>query len=888
MPMSHAHRRLLTAACAGLVVLAGSGTVLRAEDGKRLPHATASAARPAPAANDRLDLADIERAFGMVGEVGAFFARLAEDEANAAAAKAWTLLARNYIDLGQSLAALSAEGKIDIGDPVARRPIARPRGAIAIETAKYESWRPEVGDWAAAGRLSRVLVAELTQFRQFEDWEWFTEHLRRAGFAERLGQDEHGFASALSLRDPNRLGRLFVQFWYVEDRYLWTSLRASRAERRGPRRQWQARKFRVASEMFDFLATAGREVDDAWHRLLETEWQDFRIDVARFTAERGRSTAVLSPRIVGRPDGRATAALRIAPAPKGHDATGTTPKTPADGQPDPNGGVPGRGAVVATEERLDNLVAVLVDLQAKQARLVATIKSQQEQLDRLAAARPAAARPAAARPAAPPAGARTAAETQDPGPSPPLVTAAEREQLRGDVALLLDEIESQRRRTDAFAAGVSRLKTRSPEADELASVQLPLDDGVLATLRSAIAKIGGGPDTASWWDGGLGSLGWRRVLLLLAAAVAVVGVIAAVLRTVRRRRPGRTRVPDFQELLAIAGPPPDAHDAAAEEDGSLAPQFLGRVIRQFSLFERRQWAESLAGKRAAARDLVTALANDEIEVARALLLNSEVLRDAELIDIVRHRSDEHRVHVALRRPVSGTVADALVATGNRRVITTLLENAEARISEAAMERIVDESRTVAGYREPIIGRDDLDPRLAHRLRDWATGAFRDRIMERFGGPAANEDRGKTPAAMAPPNPEAEAESVDAYAADTAGAGNGPITPQLIVEALRQGRVALFERLFGELTGLETSRLKRVIYECGGEDLAIACRALKLEKLVFASIFILSRKLGLGGKPADASALSRVMTRFEETSEQAAARTLLAWRGGASLAQSQPL
>lgn len=884
MPMSHAHRRLLTAACAGLVVLAGSGTVLRAEDGKRLPHATASAARPAPAAIDRADLADIERAFGMVGEVGAFFARLAEDEANPAAAKAWTLLARNYIDLGQGLAALSAEGKIYIGDPVARRPIARPRGAIAIETAEQESWRPEVGDWAAAGRLSRVLVAELTQFRHFEDWEWFTEHLRRAGFAERLGQDEHGFASALSLRDPNRLGRLFVQFWYVEDRYLWTALRASRAERRGPRRQWQARKFRVASEMFDFLATAGREVDDAWHRLLETEWQDYRIDVARFTAERGRSTAVLSPRIVGRPDGRATAALRIAPAPQGPDALGTTAQAPANGQPDPNGGVPGRGAVVATDERLDNLVAVLVDLQAKQARLVATIKSQQEQLDRLAPARLAAARPAAARPA----GARTAAETRDPGPSPPLVTAAEREQLRGDVALLLDEIESERRRTDAFAAGVSRLKTRSPEADELASVQLPLDDGVLATLRSAVAKIGGGPHTASWWDGGLGSLGWRRVLLVLAAAVAVVGVIAAVLRALRRRRPDRTRVPDFQELLAIAGPPPDAHDAAAEEDGSLAPQFLGRVIRQFSLFERRQWAESLAGKRAAPRDLVTALANDEIEVARALLLNSEVLRDAELIDIVRHRSDEHRVHVALRRPVSGTVADALVATGNRRVITTLLENAEARISDAAMERIVDESRTVAGYREPIIGRDDLDPRLAHRLRDWVTGVLRDRIMERFGVPVADEDRGKTPAAMAPPIPDLGPESVDAYAADTVGADNGPITPQLIVEALRQGRVALFERLFGELTGLETSRLKRVIYECGGEDLAIACRALKLEKLVFASIFILSRKLGLGGKPADASALSRVLTRFEETSEQAAARTLLAWRGGggASLAQSQ--
>ncbi len=103
------------------------------------------------------------------------------------------------------------------------------------------------------------------------------------------------------------------------------------------------------------------------------------------------------------------------------------------------------------------------------------------------------------------------------------------------------------------------------------------------------------------------------------------------------------------------------------------------------------------------------------------------------------------------------------------------------------------------------------------------------------------------------------------------------SPQLLIEALRQGNAALFESRFSAMTGLEGERLRTVIYSGVGEELVVACRALGIDKLVFASIFLLSRKCQSDGEELSPRDLSRVMASYDGLTEDAARILLEAWR-----------
>jgi hypothetical protein len=104
-----------------------------------------------------------------------------------------------------------------------------------------------------------------------------------------------------------------------------------------------------------------------------------------------------------------------------------------------------------------------------------------------------------------------------------------------------------------------------------------------------------------------------------------------------------------------------------------------------------------------------------------------------------------------------------------------------------------------------------------------------------------------------------------------------ISPQLMIEVLRQGEISLFEALFAQFTGLRPPRLQRIIYDPGGEGLAVVCRAAGIKKQDFASIFLLSRKGRPGDKTVDPRELSRVLSFYDRVKPDAAKTVVKTWR-----------
>ncbi|WP_421707969.1 DUF2336 domain-containing protein [Algihabitans sp.] len=320
-----------------------------------------------------------------------------------------------------------------------------------------------------------------------------------------------------------------------------------------------------------------------------------------------------------------------------------------------------------------------------------------------------------------------------------------------------------------------------------------------------------------------------------------------------------------------------------EREHALMTDILSKLLRDVEMRVRREVSERLARRQDAPLEIVKLLANDDIEVARPVLVTSSILRDIDLVEIVHHRTQQHQLSIAMRREVSEFVSEALVEAGDIDVIKALLDNPNARISEATLEYLVEESRRVDSYQEPLVRRSDLSPQLARRMCLWVGAALRSYILDNYDidptelddllEDVALETLETLPATASPGEPQDDAAS--RLAQQLAEAKR--LTPDMLVQTLRQGEISLFEAMFAQMTGLRRRLIGRLIYEPGGEGLVIACRALAVDKPAFTSIFLLSRKGRPGDQVVDPRELSRVISLFDRVKPDAAQQVLRRWQ-----------
>ena len=100
---------------------------------------------------------------------------------------------------------------------------------------------------------------------------------------------------------------------------------------------------------------------------------------------------------------------------------------------------------------------------------------------------------------------------------------------------------------------------------------------------------------------------------------------------------------------------------------------------------------------------------------------------------------------------------------------------------------------------------------------------------------------------------------------------------ILIQLLRKGEISMFLDKFTALTRLRLALVRRILFEPGGEGLAIACKAIGMDKSTFVTIFLRFRQGRLGHKEVEAEELSRSMSFFDETSAAAALDILRRWQ-----------
>ncbi len=318
-------------------------------------------------------------------------------------------------------------------------------------------------------------------------------------------------------------------------------------------------------------------------------------------------------------------------------------------------------------------------------------------------------------------------------------------------------------------------------------------------------------------------------------------------------------------------------EVLSEKERAIMTDILRALILDVELTVRKQLAERLSTAGNVPNTLLTELANDEIEVAHPILLRSEVLKNAELIEIIRHRTMEHRLTIAMRESVAPEVTDALVEQGEGQVIERLLENPGAQISTGAMETIVELSETNERLHMPLIGRDDLAPDLAKRMLWWVSAALRKHIVTAFEIDPTTLDNEMERTVRALLNGEEGVSDIDPKVAEEYDVKHKQVDPEDLLRFLRRGEVSIFETMLAKKLGLRLELLRRLLFEPGGEGLAIACRAVEIPPKIFAAMYRLTREAKEKTKETEVGELTRATSFYLAIDADMAREVLTKWR-----------
>lgn len=119
--------------------------------------------------------------------------------------------------------------------------------------------------------------------------------------------------------------------------------------------------------------------------------------------------------------------------------------------------------------------------------------------------------------------------------------------------------------------------------------------------------------------------------------------------------------------------------------------------------------------------------DDEIDVARPVLRESERLTDPDLVANASTKSQQHLAAISERKSLSEAVTDVLVSRGNRDVVHSVVRNSGARFSDAAFRLLIKRSSGDDTLAMHVGTRPDLPRQHFLRLLEQASATVRSRL-----------------------------------------------------------------------------------------------------------------------------------------------------------------
>ncbi len=171
--------------------------------------------------------------------------------------------------------------------------------------------------------------------------------------------------------------------------------------------------------------------------------------------------------------------------------------------------------------------------------------------------------------------------------------------------------------------------------------------------------------------------------------------------------------------------------APASNERLIAEDILAAWIREAAQEVRETLSRQLCGCRHLPRRLAMKIAEDVEPVAAPVLLSSEVFTDDDLCALVTGGSAYHQITLAQRNFVPHAVSEALIETEREDVVTTLVNNTGAKLSEPALHRVIDCFPQTQPIHSGLVERAVLPVSVGYRLLTVVGEVLQGSLIERF-------------------------------------------------------------------------------------------------------------------------------------------------------------
>ncbi len=310
-------------------------------------------------------------------------------------------------------------------------------------------------------------------------------------------------------------------------------------------------------------------------------------------------------------------------------------------------------------------------------------------------------------------------------------------------------------------------------------------------------------------------------------------------------------------------------------DKEMASDILIALLRHAEKNLKQAMAERFSVMENVPLRLMLQFINDDIEVAKPVLTYSNALNDLDLLYIIQSRDSPFWQAIAARKELGDNVIDALVDTHDIATSHMLVENASVQLTEYATGIIEELAKDNSDLADALLARSDVTAEMSRILYSYVGDELKQKMAEAYGTLTEEmqdsvDDVIREFASQPSPNFVPSASMLKA--ADLF-MEQGKLSPKLMVNTVKRGQLSSFIAQLSRYVGLPVAVIIPMLQQKNGQALAVACRAVGIDRNDFLVMFNFTRKIS-GQDFAASSDISSALTYFDRITPELAQRLML--------------
>jgi len=306
----------------------------------------------------------------------------------------------------------------------------------------------------------------------------------------------------------------------------------------------------------------------------------------------------------------------------------------------------------------------------------------------------------------------------------------------------------------------------------------------------------------------------------------VVGAARELLMTVVTMRANLT---DSDIRTLIKGPTEESRAQAAHkicrciEEAQLSPEerahaesILAIMAQDAAVLVRRALAVALKNSPKLPHEIALKLARDVETIALPVILNSPMLTDADLVEIVRTCPPSKQVAVASRATLSNVVTMAIAAHAVPEAVQRAVANDNAQFDVEALDTVLERFAGVSEITSAMVHRNELPLTITEKLVSLVAGEAFDYLVNNHELPpqvAIDLAMGARERVTIDIVEQAARQKDIARFVQQLNL-NGRLSPSLLMRGLCLGHIEFVEHAMAELAGMAHQRMWLMIHDSG--------------------------------------------------------------------------